>query len=103
MNFIKKLIIRYLFLFALGLTITIISNINPYFLFTYTFTLLVLLFYVLLGVHLFFTIFYLFTRPRAKIKDYRDCFDVKGYKVIICHLCDNYPKCKEKKSNEKNI
>lgn len=102
MNFVKGLCIKYMVLFIFGLTITIISNINPYFLVSTTFSLLVLLFYILLSINLSFTIVYVISRPRANIKNHNECFDVKGYKIIICHLCDYYLKCKERKKNESN-
>lgn len=95
MNFVKRLCIQYVIIFIIPFVLLIISNINPYFLISSTFGLLVVLFYLLLAVNLFFTILYIITRPRAKIKDYKECFYTKGYKVNICHLCDNYVKCKE--------
>jgi len=103
MNFIKRLVIQYILICTIPFILMIISNINPYFLLSSTFGLLLILFYLLLGVNIYFSLFYMFSNPRVRMENYKECFDKFGYKVIICHLCDYYLKCKERKFNERNI
>ena len=101
MRFVKRLVIQYILTFIFGLILGIIPLINPYIFISSTFGLLIFLFYALMIINLGFTILYVISRPRANIKDSNECFNVKGYKIIICHLCDYYSICKKRKNNEK--
>lgn len=100
MKFIKQLCIGYIALFIYALSLTIISNFNPYFLLSSTFTLLIVLWYMLIIVHLSFTIIFILLIPRGITKNHIECFNKFGFRIFICHLCDCYIICKERKDNE---
>jgi len=97
MKFIKRLVIQYILTFTFGLILVIAPLINPYIFISSTFALMIFLFYTLMIINLGFTILYIIILFKYGNQE-GICYDLSKFR-ILCHLCDYYPICKERKNN----